>query len=206
MAFYFRTLLVLQTLFLLGISAGCACFYDRIPGIDNVPPAKNPMYIASNDADMVWDRVVDAVDDYFEIEREEPVRLYGSEGRIDTHPRIAATYLEPWFSDSVTAEERLESTCQTIRRRATVRVVPENIGFSIFVSVYKELEDMQRPLGSNSGTASFTYTNTINTINNNITDAPVSSGWISQGRDPALEQRILLKIRYNLENQPMTVY
>ncbi|MDR1493265.1 MAG: hypothetical protein LBT05_11155 [Planctomycetaceae bacterium] len=185
---------------------GCASFYDHIPGIDNVSPANNPMYIASNDADMVWDRVVDAVDDYFEIEREEPVRLYGSEGRIDSYPRIAATYLEPWFSDSVTAEERLESTYQTIRRRATVRVVPENIGFSVFVSVYKELEDMPRPLGSNSGTASFTYRNAINTINVETGGAPVSGGWISLGRDAALEQRILLKIRHNLKNPPMTVY
>lgn len=170
------------------------------------------MFVTSNDPNYVWERIVDAVDDYFEIEREDPISVYGNldieitEGRIDTHPRIAATYLEPWFQDSVTREERLQSTCQTIRRRAMVRVVPENGGYLIFASVYKELEDVERPLGSNTGAASFTYTNKINTITNIGSDAPTSYGWIQTGRDAALEQRILLKIRHNIETPPMTIY
>lgn len=174
------------------------------------------MFVAFNDPtkshDYVWDRIVDAVDDYFDIEREDRIRVYGNlvseitEGRIDTRPRIAATYLEPWFQDSVTAEERLDSTCQTIRRRATVRVVPENNGFMIYVSVYKELEDLDRPLGANTGAASFTYKNSINTITNIGSDAPTSYGWIPMGRDAALEQRILLKIRHNISTPPMTIH
>jgi hypothetical protein len=170
------------------------------------------MFVASNDHDYVWERIVNAVDDYFVIEREDPIRAYGNlaaevtEGRIDTHPLGAATYLEPWFQDSVTQEERLVSTCQTIRRRATVRVVPEINGFRIFVSVYKELEDLERPLGSNTGAASFTHFNSINTITNIGSDAPTSYGWIQMGRDTALEQRILLKIRHNIDNPPMAVH
>ena len=170
------------------------------------------MFVTSNNSDFVWDRIVDAVDDYFEIEREDPIQAYGNlisevtEGRIDTHPKIAATYLEPWFQDSVTQEELLVSTCQTIRRRATVRVVPENNGFMVFVSVYKELEDLQRPLGSNTGAASFTHLNSINTITNIGSDAPTSYGWIPMGRDTALEQRILLKIRHNINTPPITIH
>jgi hypothetical protein len=183
-----------------------------MPVLSNVSPESNPMFVTSDKHDFVWDRVVDAVDDYFEIEREDPILMYGNlvsevtEGRIDTRPQIAATYLEPWFQDSVTQEERLESTCQSIRRRATVRVVPENTGFLIFVSVYKELEDVERPLGANTGTSSFTHVNSINTITNIGSDAPVSYGWISMGRDAALEQRILLKIRHNIDNPPMTIH
>lgn len=203
---------VLQTLFLLAATCGCACFRDNTPGLSSVTPEPNPMFVTSNDHDYVWERIVDAVDDYFDIERESSIRVYGNlsteitEGRIDTHPRIAATYLEPWFQDSVTQEERLESTCQTIRRRATIRVVPESGGYMIFVSVYKELEDLERPLGANTGAASFTYTNTINTITNIGSDAPTSYGWIPIGRDPALEQRILLKIRHNINTPPSTVH
>ena len=185
---------------------------DNVPGLSNVSPEPNPMFVVSDKHDDVWDRVVDAVDDYFDIDREDPVRMYGNlpsevtEGRIDTHPRIAATYLEPWFQDSVTQEELLESTCQTIRRRATVRVVPENSGFLIFVSVYKELEDLQRPLGANTGAAGFTYVNSINTMTNIGSDAPTSYGWIPMGRDTALEQRILLKIRHNIDTPPITIH
>ena len=207
-----RLFLTLQTIFLLATLGGCACFRDNTPGLSQVAPEPNPMFVASSDHDYIWERIVDAVDDYFEIEQESRVRVYGNmtteitEGRIDTHPRIAATYLEPWFQDSVTQEELLESTCQTIRRRATIRVVPENGGYMIFVSVYKELEDLERPLGSNTGAASFTSSNTINTINNIGSDAPTSYGWISIGRDAALEQRLLLKIRHNINTAPVTVH
>jgi len=191
------------------LAVGCACLRDNTPGLSDVSPQPNPMFVTSNNPDYVWDRIIDAVDDYFDIEREDPIRVYGNlvtEGRIDTRPKIAATYLEPWFHDSVTQEERLVSTCQTIRRRATVRVVPENNGFLIFTSVYKELEDLERPLGTNAGASGFTSTNTINTITNIGSDAPTSYGWIPVGRDSALEQRILLKIRYNIDNPPMTIY
>jgi len=183
-----------------------------MPLLSNVTPEPNPMFVVSNDHDYVWECIVDTVDDYFEIEREDPIRVFGnlvsevSEGRIDTRPQIAATYLEPWFQDSVTQEELLESTCQTMRRRATVRVVPDNNGFLIFVSVYKELEDLERPLGANTGAASFSHVNSINTISNIGSDAPTSYGWISMGRDTALEQRILLKIRHNIDNPPITIH
>jgi len=193
-------------------SGGCLCLRDNTPGLSNATPEPNPMFVATNNHDYVWDRIVDAIDDYFDIEREDPVRAYGNlsfevtEGRIDTHPRIAATYLEPWFQDSVTQEELLMSTCQTIRRRATVRVVPENNGFLIYVSVYKELEDLARPLGANAGTAGFTHMNSINTITNIGSDSPTSYGWIPMGRDAALEQRILLKIRHNVSTPPMTIH
>jgi len=183
-----------------------------MPMLSNVTPEPNPMFVASVNNDYVWNCIVDAVDDYFEIEREEPIRAYGhlisevTEGRIDTRPKIAATYLEPWFQDSVTQEELLESTFQTMRRRATVRVVPDNNGFLIYASVYKELEDLERPLGANTGTASFTHVHSINTITNIGSEVPISYGWIPMGRDPALEQRILLKIRHNINNPPITIH
>ena len=207
-----RNVILFLVLCLLPAFWGCLCFRDNMPGISGVSPEPNPMFVASGNHDFVWDRIVDAVDNYFDIEREDPVREYGNltsevtEGRIDTRPQIASTYLEPWFQDSVTQEERLLSSCQTIRRRATVRVVPENNGFLIFVSVYKELEDLARPLGANTGAASFTHVNSINTITNIGSDAPMSYSWIPVGRDAALEQRILLKIRHNIGNPPMTIH
>ena len=207
-----RHIVLTLILFLFLPTGGCLCFRDNVPGLSNVTPEPNPMFVESSNHDYVWERIVDTVNDYFEIEREAPIRVYGSlasevtEGRIDTRPQIAPTYLEPWFQNSVTQEERLVNTCQTVRHSATVRVVPENNGFLIFVSVYKELENLQRPLGANTGAAGFTQVNAINTITNIGSDAPTSYGWIPIGRDSSLEQRILLKIRHNISNPPMTIH
>ncbi|MDR1958701.1 MAG: hypothetical protein LBQ54_06615 [Planctomycetaceae bacterium] len=167
------------------------------------PTPPNPIFIVNTDSNYVWDRVVDAADDYFEIEREEPVRIYGNvltEGRIDTKPLIAATYLEPWYKDSVTSYDRMESTFQTIQRKAVIRVIPENGGFSVSVAVYREIEDLQRPLRAITGSANFYNDSTIKPITEMQSGTSVSQGWISLGRDPALEQRILLKILYNISH------
>ena len=180
---------------------------EMIPGMQATPPP-NPIFVANSNPDFVWDRVVDAVDDYFVISREEPVRTYGnvlSEGRIDTFPQSAATYLEPWYKDSVSAQERLESTLQTIQRKATVRVIPENGGFSVAVAVYREMENLERPLRANSGATNFRRDTTIKPLYEMETATPVSQGWIAMGRDTALEQRILLKILHNIENPPQEV-
>ena len=95
----------------------------------------------------MWDQIVDVVDDYFKIEKEERVRLVGdllTEGRLDTYPRGGSTIFEPWGNDSANAYEKLESTLQSIRRIAQVRVIPAQAGFQVEVIVYKELEDVPR--------------------------------------------------------------
>src|SRR5271167_2776179 len=53
------------------------------------PPQSNPAFVPVMDRDLVWDQVVDVVDNYFQIAREERVRLVGdllTEGRLDTYP------------------------------------------------------------------------------------------------------------------------
>ena len=64
----------------------------------------NPLFVPVQDPNLVWDQLVDVVDDYFDVEREDRVRLVGdilTEGRIDTFPKVASTIFEPWNSDSV---------------------------------------------------------------------------------------------------------
>jgi len=142
----------------------------------------------------VWETVADTVDDYFKIEREEPVRLVGdvlTAGRIDTFPTVGATILEPWLGDSVGRDERLESTLQSIRRRAEVLVTPVAGGYEVEVAVWKELEDVVRPEHATAGSATFRYDDSLNRITNPEIECDVNRGWIPQGRDTALEQRIL---------------
>ena len=107
----------------------------------------NPVLLRVTNHELVWDGVVDVVSDYFRIDREDPVRLLGNtltEGRIDTFRKPGATLLEPWDHDSADTYQRLESTLQSIRRYAIVKVIPaQNGGFWIDVAVYKELENVR---------------------------------------------------------------
>mgnify|MGYP000975489035 CR=1 FL=1 len=114
----------------IGAAALCGCALPVFaPPEAFLPPASavtnNRILVPVVDQDQVWEQVVDVVDDYFKIEHEERIRLVGdilTEGRLETFPRSGSTLLEPWNKDSVTAYEQLESTLQSTRRRASVRV------------------------------------------------------------------------------------
>lgn len=159
----------------------------------------NPLLIPIANADCVWDGVVDVVGDYFRIDREEPVRMLGNtltEGRIDTYPKTGATILEPWDNDSANEYERMESTLQSIRRRAIVRVIPTQGGFWVDVAVFKELENLPQPEHATAGAATFRYDTSFTRVVNPEPTTSVNQGWVPQGRDAALEQRILGQLQY----------
>ena len=155
----------------------------------------NPAVIPPNHPEYVWEQVVDVADDYFRIMEEMPVRrIVGSEGSLETYPVMGATLFEPWRHDSANFEERLECTLQTIRRFAIVKVKMIECGYVIDVAVYKQLEDRPTPDQAIAGSATFNYNSTQVGIIDPITDEPLELGWISLGRDTALEQRILGQI------------
>jgi hypothetical protein len=163
------------------------------------PAYNNPVTIPSNHPEYVWEQIVDVTDDYFTIMEEVPVReIVGSEGRLETLPVVGATLLEPWRHDSANFEERLECTLQTIRRRAIINVKMVECGYAINVAVYKELEDRPMPDQAVAGSATFSYTSTQIGVIDPITDEPMELGWISLGRDKALEQRMLSQITARL--------
>jgi hypothetical protein len=154
----------------------------------------NPVLLPIADPQCAWEQVVDAVDDYFRIEREEPVHMAGNmltEGSIITVPEISPTIFEPWRHDTVDPDQRLENTLQTMRRRAVVRVIPVQGGHSVEVQVFKELENNRRPDYTTAGAATLRYDSSLTSIENPIGGQPVTLGWIAQGRDTSLEQQII---------------
>lgn len=156
---------------------------------------ENPVFVPVRDAEFVWETVVDVVDNYFDIHRERPVRPNSAiEGRLDTFPRIGATVLEPWHGDTVTTFERLESTFQTVRRRARIRVTPERGGYAVQVVVLKELADIARPLRGEAA-AVFPHPESVSRLTEPVGQSPVPRGWIPLGRDIALEQKIIAEIQ-----------
>jgi hypothetical protein len=182
---------------------------------------QSSILVPAVDRDFMWDQLVDVVDDYFKIEKEDRVRLVGNEptpGRIDTFPLTGATLLEPWHRDTVNCYERLESTLQSIRRRAFVDVTPYPLGaanpqgYLVDVTVIKELEDVALPIRASAGAATFRYDTSLqrdtefNVDPNRIPGDPARpngprsqpAGWIPLPRDTILEQVMLAKIQSRL--------
>lgn len=171
---------------------------------DAGPPQliENPLFVPAMDREFLWNQTVDAVDDYFRIEREERVRLIAgvlTEGRIDTFPVTGSTILEPWRRDSTPGYEKLHATLQSIRRRATVRVIPADGGYLMDVTVAKELEDLDKPEHATAGGATLRYDGSLVRQEGAPGRHSITLGWIPIGRDVSLEQRILNDIRARLD-------
>jgi hypothetical protein len=148
-----------------------------------------------------WDQITDVVGNYFTISIEQPVRRGEviTEGRIETAPQDGATWFEPHRNDSVGRFNRWESTFQTIRRRALVRALPDASGYTIEITVEKELEDLPRPERATAGSATFRNDGSLPSDRaEQVNHTRTSPRWISMGRDPPLEQRILAEIHARL--------
>lgn len=161
----------------LSLAAGCT----SVPTV-----VENPLIIPATDFEYVWKQTVEVVDEYFDIASENRV-----DGRIDTYPQPAATLLEPWHHDSTDGTERLEATLQSIRRRAFIHVTPGANGYVVQVEVHKELEDLPHPAYTTTGDATFRTDQTVARQQQIVGPLPISRGWIHQGRDWKLENRIL---------------
>jgi len=175
----------IATLLLLSASVGCA----------SAPTAvmPNPVVIQGVAYETVWNETVDVVNDYFAIERESRV-----DGQIDTAPTVGSTLAEPWHGDAANFDERLEGTLQSIQRRAFVRVTPTENGFLVSLEVFKELEDLEKPQFADAGQAIFRHDSSPNRDAQVVTDSESSIGWIPVGRDFALENQMLWRIRQAL--------
>jgi len=198
----FLLLLILAALLTIP-SAGCAGGWFR-RGAAGGPPLQNPLFVPPIDREFLWNQTVDAVDDYFRIERENRVRLTAgilTEGRIDTFPITGSTIFEPWRVDSTPGYEKWHATLQSVRRRATVRVIPTEGGYLLDVNVQKELEDLDKPEHATAGGATLRHDGTLVRQEGAPGRYSVTLGWIPIGRDLTLEQRILADLVARLDVQ-----
>jgi hypothetical protein len=170
-----------------------------LPAGPEVPtgPA-NPILVPVTDDELVWEQIVDVVTDYFPIAREQQARRgydAWAEGLIETQYQSGATWLEPMRHDSVGFFNRWESTFQTIRRRATIHVVPDPGGYQVEVIVSKELEDLPHPEHASAAVAAFPNDGSLpSKRTGGVSRIHSSPRWIPLGRDPALEARMLAEI------------
>jgi hypothetical protein len=180
---------------------GCQA-WQATPGMPGAPPPlQNPLLVPAVDREFLWSQLVDTVDDYFKIQREERVRQVGEvvlEGRIETLPQDGATLLEPWRKDSTPGFEKYHSTLQTIRRRATVRVLPAENGYLVEVIVIKEQEDLLVSPSASAGQAAMRNEGSVDHGTEHRGPGRPAAIWIPLGRDVSLEQQMLAEIRARL--------
>jgi hypothetical protein len=158
---------------------------------------ENPVYVPLGPPSygLVFEQVLDVLEDFFEI-------AYANryDGRIETFPKIAPGLEQPWKPGSPDFRQRLLATWQTIRHRAIVTInVADDGGFFVDVKVFKELEDLSRPIRSTAGAAAFRSDNTVERQFEVVDPVVVDSTWIPIGRDTKLEQILLERIaRFDL--------
>ncbi len=181
-------------------TTGCA----SVAPLDNpivvrpvVANVENPLLVSPGEPDAngyaeVYEQVIDVLDDYFEIK---PTSRYA--GHIETFPHIAPGFEQPWKAGNPDHRERLIATFQTIRKYAIVDIwAGERGGYKISLEVRRELQDLERPNRAINGGAVFREAPTVDRRNEVIpTEVSSSYGWIPVGRDYALEQQLLARIR-----------
>lgn len=177
-------------------ASGCGSILYRLQSGPTIQTVPNPLMLPPADDTFVWLQIVDVVDDYFSIRSEQPVQNRGEsilEGRIETSYKTGASLAEPWRKDSTKGFERLQSTLQSIRRRAIVTVRPSGAAYEVDVIVQKEVEETDRSQDSLTDTPS-RRDNTVARRGRSVFGGPNTIGWIPLGRDESLEQRILQDI------------
>ncbi len=172
------------------LGGGCALMGPRLGFAP--PPTANPLYVAGNNENAIWEATVDVLHEFhFDIARENRLSRV-----IETAYLTGSGVLEPWHSDSVGPVNRWESTFQSIRRRVIVNVIPDERGQGYLVSVeaFKELEDLEGLAANSEGAATFNENEPLRRDLNPVVGQSAPSGWLPQGRDLALESAILQRL------------
>ena len=175
---------------------------------EEFPKLENPMVVPVRDRNLLWNILVDTVEDYFVIRHEEQIQLVGNtltEGYLQTAHADAATMLEAWRQDNAPGFDQLHATLQTIRRQAEVYVRPSSEGFRIEVIVHKLQEDLAQPEYATVGGATLRHSATHSRPRDLGIVTTETLGWIPAGRDTALEQLILNDLQQRLSEAAIPV-
>lgn len=194
-----RVLRVAPIMLCAGTAAGCL----TRPPVDNpvlvrgADGIENPVLVSPGQPTAasyreVFEKALDVVDDYFEIQTPNPYA-----GTITTLPRVAPGYEQFWKHGNPDARQRLLATLQSVRQQATVEIRSgERGGYLVYVVVERELEDVPRPSRATAGGAVFQELQTVDRQTDVVTpETTATRAWFKVGRDYAFEQEILRRIR-----------
>ncbi|HEV3384185.1 MAG TPA: hypothetical protein VG097_05185 [Gemmata sp.] len=185
------------------LSAGCA----------TAPPVENPVLAGLQTCNVenpvlvspgvptaaaymeVFEKAVDILGDYFELHQPNPYA-----GQITAKPRVAPGFDQFWKTGNPDPRSRLLATLQSVRQTATIDIrAGERGGYLVYVVVDKELEDLDRPAQARVGLPVFetgpTVARPFDIVNQDVSSELQSKNWFKIGRDYAMEQLILSRIR-----------
>jgi hypothetical protein len=198
---------MMRKFWLMGLAAGLAgvagCASGPLPGnplladpaIAPVAAETNPLWVPQRPEAyaLVFDKTYDVVNEYFDIASSNRFS-----GEIKTCPLVTAGYFDAFGIrlGCYNCYENLESTFQSVRRFAIVTITPAtSSGYYIDVQVFKELEDLPRPTHAAAGAVAYRSDNPIERQYLVVDPFVASRGWIPFGRDHALEQQILARLK-----------
>ncbi len=170
-----------------------------VPGGEAVAILENPLYVSLGPTFESYRKVFDATlstlsDFGFRILES---NMY--DGHIETVPRTAPGLAGFFKPGNPELYDRLLCTLQSYRHRCFVVVQPaQNGGYFIALTVYKELEDLPRPVRSTAGAAVFSSINNVERQYEVIDPTVFESRWIPRGRDADIEQLLLEQIKRKL--------
>ncbi len=174
------------------------------PPLDNPAPVRargeeieNPVLVSPGQPTAaayqeVFEKTIDVLDDYFELLPPDPY-----DGRVRSKPRVAPGFEQFWKAGNPEPRGRLLATFQSIRQTATARVwAGERGGYLVEVVIDRELEDLPRPIQARNGSAVFQEAPSVDRQLEVVgSDVTTDQAWFKIGRDYALEQQILRRIR-----------
>jgi hypothetical protein len=162
------------------------------------PVDVNPVYVPQRGDDpvqsyhIVYETALKALGDAgFEIL--ETNRL---DGHIETFPRVAPGVGLALRAGSPALYERVLATMQSYRHRAIIKIhlAPQG-GYFVAVTVLKELEDLPRPVRATTGAVLFRIDNDVERRFQIVDPTIFESNWIPKGRDIAMEQAIIQRLK-----------
>ena len=77
-------------------------------------------------------------------------------------------------------------------------MIPRGNSYLVDLKVYKELEDLNQPVGATVSAPQFRYDNALDNGKGISWQTNIYKNWIPLGRDISLEQKILRNIQYRL--------
>lgn len=148
--------------------------------------------VSDTQRDALWERAVVVLNrNHFQVARESKL-----EGIIETEYRGGSNILEPWHSDSVGFQNRMESTLQSIRRRVTINMQSSGIGvMTLNIRADKEIEDVPGLAANYEGGATFSENQPLSRDLDQVVGQSGPSRWLAIGRDPLLERKLLAEIQ-----------
>lgn len=156
---------------------------------------ENPLFVPQEHRpeayELVFRKTTDAIAAYFPI-------AYSNryDGHIETEYLVSAGWFEPWNPVPYDKYETTETTLQSVRRRCVATIIPaEAGGYYVDVKVFKELEALAQPSHASAGAVIQRVEETPGRFYM-VPPAVLFAGqWIPMGRDRALEQAILLRLK-----------